>query len=111
MLNSSKNIYPHCNALLYQEERGRNNHWQCCDNSKTDILAPDLLLPEAIDALESEDVKEKERYVLFINNLFCETKEVNGRLQRIQRSKDFKDKVVNYNNVLSFTSEHVDNIN
>lgn len=65
-----------------REERGRNNRWQCCYNSKTDILAPDSLLPEAIYALESGEIKEKEQHVQFINNLFYETEEVGDRIQR-----------------------------
>lgn len=110
MLNSSKNIYPYCSTLSYKEEYGCNNHWQYCDNSKTDILAPDLSLLEAIDVLKSRDVKEKEQHVQFINNLFYKTEEVGGKIQCTQRSKDFKDKIANYNNILSFTNEYVDNI-
>lgn len=110
MLNNSKNTYPHCGALLYKEKRRCNNCWQYCDNSKTDILLPNSPIPETIDALESEDVKEKKQHVQFINNLFYETEEVNGRIQHIQCSKDFRNKVVNYNNILSFISEHADNI-
>lgn len=59
MLNNSKNMYPYCGFLLYKEERRHNNHWQCCNNCKIDILVPDLPLSEAIDALELKDVKEK----------------------------------------------------
>ena len=72
---------PYCGALSYKKERGRNNRWQCCDNSKTDILAPDSPLPKVINGLESGDVKEK-KHVQFINNLFCETEKVGGKLQR-----------------------------
>lgn len=49
----------HRGVLLYKKKYGCNNRWQYCDNSKTDILAPDLPLPEVIDALKSEDIKKK----------------------------------------------------
>lgn len=111
VLNNFKNTYPYCGALLYKEKRRHNNYWQCCNNCKIDILVPDLLLSEAINALKLEDVKEKKQHIQFINNLFYETKEVNGRIQHIQYFNDFRNKVVNYNNILSFTNEHPDNIN
>lgn len=59
ILNNFKNICLYYNTLLYKKERKYNNCWQCYDNNKIDILAPDLQLFKAINILKSKNIKEK----------------------------------------------------
>ncbi len=56
-------------------------------------------------------MKENKRQAEVINRLLYEVEKKEQSVKRAARSKNFVDKAVNYYNVLSFTSEHIDNKN
>lgn len=116
-LDVPSNHCPHCDALSWSEERGQNNRWQCCENGKTRMVLPDSLYPNAIDALEDEEIKEYKRQVVVIYSLMTEIETFQSgnpdeepRQMHTNRCKQFMESIVKYNNLLSFTSESADNI-
>lgn len=115
------NKCPHCHAFSFEGERLSTKRWQCCQNGMINIQAPDSPDFEFVERLPEYD---PERRVLALNKLFYEVEYIRDgqnrrvpddilgpghyKMKRTARSAAFVERALNYNNLLSFTSEGVD---
>ena len=108
-LKTARNCCPHCFAYLWKEERPTNdkNSWSCCSNSAVDTPCPEYQDPHGP---RQRGVEQATTIDKLIFDLELPLRQEHRRDKLTKECRQFREKIVAYNNAASFASEGIDKV-